>query len=76
MKIGDVGLVFIELCVIAWRATARILGTPCLACDCLFTGVVVRSRKVTPRGAYAFNCLSRLGCLGWMTQTNITNVHA
>ena len=27
-----------------WRATAQILGTPCLACDRLFTGVVVNSR--------------------------------
>ena len=44
MKIGDVGLGSIELCAIAWRATARILGTPCLVCDRLFTGVVVNSR--------------------------------
>ena len=26
------------------RATAQILGTPCLACDRLFTGIVVNSR--------------------------------
>ena len=32
-----------EVCP-AWRATAQILGTPCLACYRLFTGVVVNSR--------------------------------
>ena len=32
-----------EVCL-AWRATAQILGTPCLACYRLFTGVVVNSR--------------------------------
>ena len=27
-----------------WSATTQIHGTPCLACDRLFTGVVVNSR--------------------------------
>ena len=70
ITVGDVGLGSIELYVIAWRATAQILGTPCLECDRLFTGVVVRSRAKGTVGDPARCLCVHLPVLPWLDSHN------